>query len=1148
MLNKDINIYLILALCFNLFTINIMHAASNNTENTNNNVIIKATDITVQTIFNSLQKQTNFTFSYGNEIINDKNKYTVNYNDVSINYVLQDLSRKANFSYVIKNRNVLIKPRELKIAKIQQTIKGIVLDDTKTPLLGASIQEKGTKNGVTTDFDGNYTILVSTEKPILVFSYMGFKTQEIAASGKNIINIEMEPDNNSLDEVVVVGYATKKKVNLTGAVSFIDSKALENRPITNLSQGLQGQLPNVQVNFSSGRPDESAEFNIRGLGSINGGSPLILIDGTPGNIATLNPSDIASVSVLKDAASASIYGARGAFGVVLITTKEGKQEGIKVTYDSMYGLSSPTVIPNLYTEDVVNYAELHKAFGNGISDEQLEYLRERAANPSLPEIIERIDADGNPYYLRGGNTDWYGLMYQKNAPMSIQNIGVSGKSDKFNYYLSGGTIKQEGMFKMGTDHFKRYNIRSKITAKITDWLSLTTNTEYSNSNYNRPHEYVRYNLNVERLMSQEANPYNVLKNPDGTWTQHGVVLGFMEEGGRQIENQRVFKSIFSTDMSFFKNTLKVHADYTYQNDNTLLTAKRIAPLFSSKPGQIETYAIDDPNSFRRGTTNNDFNVFNIHGTYAKVIGKHDFSIMAGFNQEEYKNSYYQVLKTGQLSDNYSSLNIATGDTFTSDKESEYALRGSFFRASYNFDNRYLVELNGRYDLSSKFPSDNRGGFFPSISGAWRVSQEEFFQNADLGISNLKVRASYGALGNQNVSDFLYITNLSIQNNSWLFNGNVENYASIPSPISPNITWEEIKSANFGLDVSILNNRLNTSFDFFERKTLGMLIPSSSLPSVFGANTPKQNSGDLQTKGWELTLGWKDNIKFLGKDFSYYFNGNIGDAKSNVASFDSNLTKSFGDFRYPQYYEGMNVGDIWGYTSDGYFQSEEDIANSPDHTLRYNGYGIQVGSPKYVDINGDGIIDKGANTLDDHGDLTVIGNTTPRYTYGFGTGFNWNNFDVSVFFQGVGKRDFMPNNEAALYYGAFNRKYQPIFNHMNDFWSEENPNAAFPTPSGYSAGPWGERPLGGNHTAHLQDASYLRWKNLTVGYTLNKDDIKFIQSLRFYVSAENLMEWTSLSEAFDPEGLGMDNRSPSEDGLGMTYPFSRKVTFGLQLTF
>lgn len=1150
MKNKSINICLILALCFCLFGIKTSQANSGNENSSQPNVGLVAENATLETIFKALQNQTSYQFSYGKDIISDTRTFTINYKDEVFKTVLEDLAKKANFHYHLdSNNNIVLIKSTASVSAVQTEITGTVIDDFQMPLPGATVLEKGTKNGVVTDFDGNYTITTTTANPILVFSYMGYKTQEVLVSGKQTVNVEMVSEYTTLDEVVAIGYAVKKKVNLTGAVSSVDSKALEGRPITNLSQGLQGQLPNVEVTFPSGRPDESGDFNIRGLGSINGGSPLVLIDGTPGNINTLNPRDIENVSVLKDAAASSIYGARGAFGVVLITTKKGKDDGLNVTYDSMFGWSNPTRTPKLYLDDPVKYAEVHSQFGNGFSEDRMDYIRARAEDPSLPEIIASVDDSGQPYWLTAGNTDWYDLMYQDDAPMNIQNIGVSGESGKFNYYLSGGLLNQEGIYRMGTDDYKRYNLRTKITVDLADWLSVTTNTEYANGIYDQPNPYFRYNLNVERMMSQEANPYNVLQTPDGYWTNHGVVLGFMEEGGRQVEDQKVFKSTLGFDMTFFKDNLRIHGDYTYQNDNTLLTAKRIAPLYSPSPGVVEAFPIDDPNSLKRGTTNNDFNVFNLHATYAKQIDKHDFSVMVGYNQEEYTNSYYEVLRAGQLSDDYSSLNLSTGTIKTYDKESEYALRGTFYRVNYNFNDRYLIELNGRYDLSSRFPTDDRGGFFPSVSAGWRISEEQFFKDADLGIKNLKLRASYGALGNQNVSDFLYISNLSVNNSTWLFNDSIEPYAAAPSPISSNITWEKIKSSNFGLDVSALSGRLNSSFDYFIRNTYDMLIPGGSLPSVYGAAVPMQNSGDLKTKGWEVSIGWRDNFMLSSKDFSYFVNVNVGDAQSEITSFNSNSTKSLGSWTDPSYYEGMKVGEIWGYTTDGYFQNQSEVDNAPNHQMVYPDFNPEPGDVKFVDTNGDGVIDKGENTYNNHGDLSVIGNSTPRYNYGFGTGFNWNNIDFSVFFQGVGQRDFMPNNEAALYYGSYNRRYQPIFEHiMDNYWTPENPDADFPNPRGYIAGPWKDQPLSVNQTGQIQDASYLRWKNLTIGYTFNRDVIKFLESFRLYVSAENIMEWTKLSEAFDPEALGEDTTSASYDGQGMVYPLNRKVTIGLQLTF
>lgn len=1115
------------------------------------NLEFKAEDVTLASIFSTLKEQTHYKFSYSETIQKDSTTYSVHYPSISFENLMADLSKKANFSYKIESNVVLVKKNKSRQQTLgfQEALKGKVIDDMGVPLPGANIRELNTANGVVTDFDGNFSLVPTAPNAILEVSYLGFKTKSVEVNGRTDIKITLMPDATALNEVVAIGYGTKKKVNLTGAVSYVDSKVFNDRPITNLTQGLQGQLPNVEINFPTGRPDQSGEFNIRGLGSINGGSPLVLIDGVPGNFNTLNPRDIENISVLKDAASSSIYGARGAFGVVLITTKSGSEDGVKVTYDGSLGWSSPTRTPSLYLDDPVRYAEIHGQAGNAISDERMAYIRQRANDPSLPEIVASTNDAGQPFWLTAGNTDWYDLMYQENAPMNIQNFGVSGKSKKLKYYLSGGLLNQDGIYKMGTDEYQRYNLRGKLDFEINDWLSVFNNSEYSRGIYNQPNPYFRYNLNVERMMSQDANPYNVLKTPEGNWTTHGIILGFMEEGGRQVEDQRIFRNTLGFDIKFLNDKLKVHGDYTFQSNNTYTTAKRIAPLYSPSPGVVEPFPVQDANTFKRATSDNTFNVFNVQSSYADEIGKHDFSAMLGFNQEEYLNGYYEVIRFGQVSNDYSSLNLSSGDSQTLDRESEYSLRGAFYRLSYSYDNRYLLELNGRYDLSSKFPENVRSGFFPSISGAWRVSEESFFEDSKIGISNLKIRGSYGSLGNQNINNYLYTPNLAVQNSTWLFDGNISPFASLPAPISSQITWEKITSTNFGMDVGFFNGRLSSSFDYFVRSTTDMLIPGSSLPSVYGAKVPYQNAGDLQTKGWELSLFWKDNFKFLSKDFSYNFNFNIGDSKSEITKFDGNTTKGLGGWYSPDYYDGKEVGEIWGYTTNGFFQSQEELDTAPDHRMVYPDFTPEMGDIKFVDTNGDGEISKEENTLEKHGDLKVIGNSSPRYNYGFGTGFNWNGFDFSVFFQGIGKRDFAPNNEAALYYGFYNRKYQPIFNHIvNDLWSTENPGATFPNPRGYIAGPWKDQPLSVNQTGQLQDASYLRWKNMIFGYTLDKEEIKIVESLRFYVSAENIMEWTKLSEAFDPEALTDDPFSPGLDGQGLSYPLSRKLSIGIQLVF
>lgn len=1041
-------------------------------------------------------------------------------------------------------------------------LRGTVIDDSGNPLSGVTIttfHDSTALNHLQSDSAGRFTVqhLVVGEKYNFLFSFSGFEPYKenaiLIGSSVNNLLVRMKASSKNLEEVVV-GYGTQKKINLTGAVSQISGDVFQAHPITNVAQGLQGQIPNLNITFSDGKPGRQASFNVRGMPSINGGSPLILIDGVPGDINILNPSDIESVSVLKDAASAAIYGARGAFGVILITTKNGKQSASPVvSYTGSYAFSKPTRIPELYMDDPVKYAKIQDSAAGGpgyqVSTYTMDYLLQRQADPSLPAIKAGQDANGNAIWIEGGNTNWYDMLYSKKAPMYQHQLSVSGGSNKVTYYVSGGYINQDGILKIGTDNLSKYNLRTKVNANLNDWMKIYDYSEYSKSIYDQPNTYMQYNLNAFRMLSQNANVYNVAKTPDGYWTTEGAPLGFLQDGGRKIDNNWLFRNIIGSDFFFLKKRLTMHVNFTYQTDGNFGTERRYAFNYSPSPGVVKQFPIDDPNSFKRITSNNAQRTWNVYGDYSWNMGKHGFKVLAGYNQEDRKDNYYYVLRNGIVSDEYSSLNLGTGTIKTDESDGGYALRGGFARVNYNFSGKYLVELNSRYDLTSRFPKEHRGGFFPSVSAGWVISNEDFFDKLGKAINLFKIRGSYGSLGNQLVSDFGYLPTMGVYMSSSVFNGQQLPTTSAPAHISSNITWETARTMNIGTDLAFVDNKLTISYDYYIRKTLNMLVTSGTLPSIYGATPPTENAADLKTNGWEATVKWSSSIGKGANPLNYFLSLVLSDNSSKITRYPGNSTKYLGTWSNPQYYQGQNVGEIWGYQTDGFFTGKE-TANI-DYKAIYSSFTPTAGDLKFKDVNNDGKVDKGKNTYDDHGDLKVIGNATPRYSFGFTVGGNWKGLDFSVFLQGVAKRDFMPNNEAAGFWGFYNRKYQPVWDHIvGNYWTESHTDAYFPKLRSYVAGSWQDQELSVNQTRYLQNAAYLRFKNLTIGYSIPQYLLKkaHLSQLRFYFSGQNIFEWTKLSKAFDPEGLVSDPDAPSYSGQGLSYSYLRSYSFGLQLTF
>ena len=551
-----------------------------------------------------------------------------------------------------------------------------------------------------------------------------------------------------------------------------------------------------------------------------------------------------------------------------------------------------------------------------------------------------------------------------------------------------------------------------------------------------------------------------------------------------------------------------------------------------------------PATIYRSASNTKRTNMNTYATYNETIGKNELTVMGGFNQESYDYLYFYAEHIDPISGiPQHALNLATGNARVSDNDDQNASRSTFSRINYNYNQKYLLEINASYYLTSKFAKQNRGVTYASVSGGWRLSEEQFFLPVKNLINNLKIRASYGSLGNQDMGSYDYLPIMNVSQSSYSLEGSRINYTTYPQPKSANFTWEASKTIDFGIDFSMLRNRLNTTFDWYERKTSNMLAPYHSLPSVYGATVPKENIAALSNKGWELSVGWQDKFSLLNDIFSYGIRLNLYDSKATITDY-YNPTNYLGD-----YYVGQEIGEIWGATTLGYFLTDEEAKKGPlSITNSYRAY-AGAGDIKFADLDNNGVISRGPWTLEDPGDFKIIGNTTPRYQYGFTVNANWKGFDLNAFFKGVGKRDIYPISESTNFWSSYNRKYQVLLTHVaENRWTPENPNSYFPRPKGYIA--LGNNDLGLPQTKYLQDASYIRLKNLTIGYTLPKKISNKIktQHIRVYVSGQNLWESTNLHSSLDPEGLQTDPDASSQVGFGTSYPIQRVYSFGFEIYF
>lgn len=1045
----------------------------------------------------------------------------------------------------------------------QSTVSGRVTDSSNQPLPGVSVTVPGTNIGTTTADDGSYSLNIPAGAT-LSFSYIGYVSQTIQIGTQTTLNIVLETDAVALDELVVVGYGTQKKINLTGAVSQIDNEVIEDRPAPSVTRLLQGTLPNLNIRMVDGSPTRTADFNIRGATSIGaGGSALVLIDGVEGDPSLVNPNDIESVSILKDASSAAVYGSRAAFGVVLITTKSAQKGQSNINFRINQSFNKRTVIPNLVTDGyewAKNFDEAfvawydyktHPTSVNSIfpfSLDYLERLRINSEDPNAPDVVFNEDLGRYEYF---GDTDWFDLLHRDVTPATEASLSVSGGSDKASYYVSGLYYHQDGIFEFSPDKFDKFNVRAKGDVNLNSWLTLSNNMDISAFTYDYP-LLANGDGNVWRYLNVQGFPMAVMNNPDGTFTHIGAYTGGPFKDGSSYSKQNRFfvRTTPSLTATPFGELLTLKADFTYSKDFDKDERVNNYINYSNSPGISDRFGQSLLRQYNDETTYWGSNI--TAQLKPELSNGHEFSLLAGYNVEHSKLDRLNASRDGLLVPAKPDFNLVDGLNYSlTGGGTEWAYQGVFYRANYSYKNRYLVELNGRYDGSSKFPSNQRFGFFPSVSAGWNISEEAFMNSTDNWLNQLKIRGSYGSLGNGNVAPYRYLQVMSVAKSGVILEGVQKGYTYLPGVIPDGLTWEKSTTFNIGLDAALLNSRLNINFDWYNRETTDMFTYGQPLPNVFGATVPYGNYADLLTKGWELTLGWRDEFNAGGSPFSYSFTGSLWDNKSEITRFN-NPEKIIGN----TYYVGHQIGEIWGYETLGFFTSEEDVANHADQSFLQNSNGrvYLPGDLKFADLNNDGVINNGENTVNNPGDRRIIGNNSPRYQFGFTLAANWKGIGVSAFFQGIGKRDWYFAGEADLFWGPYNRPYgfQPVMM-MENIWSEENPDAYFPRYRGYNSLN-ANRSLGAPQTRYLQDASYMRLKNLTIDYSIPP---KFLEGVglrqaKVYVTGQNIFTLSGLykyTDNFDPEII----ENPIGDmtngyGQGDAYPMLKSFTVGVNLTF
>lgn len=1032
------------------------------------------------------------------------------------------------------------------IAQNPVKVSGKITDSGGIPIPGVSVVLKGTTTGTITDANGIYTLSNVPEDATLLFSFVGMNSQEIRTMGKTTINVKMEEAIVGIEEVVAVGYGTQKKVNLTGAIDVVTEQVIKNRPSSNVGAVLQGISPNLNISTTAlgGEPGASLSFNIRGRGSLSGNdSPLILVDGVEMNIDNLDPETIGNVSILKDAASAAIYGSRAPFGVILITTKKGtKGKGISVSYSNNIAFASPTFLPkwqsSLRYVTAYNQSLENSGRPDKFSPAQIDRIKRHMAGTYTPEYdtINPPTDIWNTRHEGNANYDWFDMYFKDVTVNKKHNINISGGDEKTQYYISTGMYDQEGSYNWADEYYRRYNVLSNITTQATSWLRLNLNTKYSNTKSKHPNLGEDWDPDRNFILSEMIKffPTQSMYNVNGT-INNPYVLALQQAGSATLNENDLFIAMGS-EIEPIKGW-KTNFNYSYNNTGAVNTYL-VNDLYGELPsGQVQSFW--DPNSFAQNWISNHTVSINALSSYEKTIGGHFFKGMIGYESESRYYSNISGKRYGLINTEVPAFSTASGVSELYDGKGHWATEAVFGRLNYNYQEKYLLEVNARYDGSSRFAENSRWGFFPSVSAGYIISKESFWEPLKYHINNLKIRGSYGSLGNQNVPNYSYLSSIPIGSNlEWIIDGKRPLYAGLPNIISPSLTWETINTLNIGLDASFLNNRLGFVFDWYQRNTLNMLGPSMILPASLGATPPKENNASLCTKGWEISVDWRDKI---GSEFNYSVKASLADNRTHVTKYLN--TAGLID----EYYVGKELGEIWGYTTAGLIQTAEEAANMPDQSFIYDRWG--PGDIKYTDLNKDSKIDWGSRTLKDHGDLRVIGNETPRYSVGLTGSITWRNFDFSMFWQGVLKRNLMPSSNIQWGVGTWGNNGGAFYQGHDNYWRPADETNLFgPNTNAFYAKPYVSDETYKNQeiqTRYLFNTQYFCLKNIQLGYNIPQSITRKIriQALKIYVSGENLFTFDKLPPYINPETAFTGSAR-----LGATYPQSKSTSIGLNITF
>ena len=1140
---------------------------------------LKVSDRPLREVLPLVEQQCDYHFFYNSNLPGLDSRVTVNLTNTPLEQALRQLFNGTGISYKMAENNVIVLSVEEK-KSTARTVRGVVLDKSNNdPIIGASVVVKGTTQGTITDYDGNFSI-EATSGQYLQVSYLGYQTYELRVTpNSDTYRVALTESTSQLDEVVVVGYGAQKKVNLTGAVSVVDQKDIVGRPTANMATALQGADPALNITMSAGGPGAGYNYNIRGVASINNSSttkPLVLVDGVEMDLSRVNSNDIESVSILKDASASAIYGSKAAAGVILVTTKSGSEgKAPQVTVDAKAGWKSPTTEHDFITQgfwsayisDIFMMQHTKTAMTTYSDADYAELwmrLNDVTENPERPWTV--VQNDGSYKYY--ANFDWYNHYYKTIRPMQDYNVSLKGGNEKVNYFVSARYYTEDGMIRIDNDKWHQISTRAKVNVNIKPWMHYGVNFSFFSSRYTYPG--TTSSREIFRVGSLHAMAYIPATNPDGSavylnpWIYSGqgtvgdgvnALLLYGKHKNLNINREMMMQHMLTFDLA--KN-LTLNADYSLTWRMKEISNRSVKVPYSAKEGTtdlIENFR--SVNSYHQQLARYMTHNYNVYFRWSPTWDKHHLTLTAGYNGEMYRYHSLEAERMDLMTEDLSSFNFAKGEvTDLSESIKTVATNGFFGRLNYDWAGRYLFEVSVRADASSRFAPGYRWAVTPGGSLGWRMSEEPFWEPVQDWWSNAKIRLSAGQLANQMTGYYDYIQSVDADGmftqQITLDGVSVLSYATEADPNAGTLTWEKMTTYDAGIDMAWLNNRLSLTGDIYMRNTEGMLNTGTALPSVYGATDPKQNSANMSTKGWELSLAWRDQHNVLGKPLRYEISGGVGNYKTVITKYN-NPEKLL-----TTYYEGQVLGELWGYEIDGLFANQQEV---DDYLTRVNPVesevytdivgvvdskapGLHPGDVRYVDLNGDGKITSGNGTVDNPGDRHIIGNTLPQYNYNFHVSAEWYGIDLSLYFQGIGRRDWYPMTEATTYWGPYSRPYQGFMpkDFMSNVWSEDNPDAYFPRYRAYEA-LGSANSLGPTNNRYTLNVGYLRLKNVTIGYTLPCWKNVF-SDFRIYFTAENPWYWSPLQQycrSIDPESAVVSSQA-------ITYGFAKSFTFGITATF